>query len=190
LTVLGRHIQSTHPDKFQGRQKQPKHKIAAKAIQAMNVAKEINRLARKGVRFLPKSRLDRTTIGLVNEWLKQQTVDPEAKKTLMLGALENVESSIRTDKQFLDLQASIKQSLKTSSDAVLPALYSKSTWFDTETASEILKLAYALGKTWSFAVHLLLLYGLTAMAEEVSSGKLKPPTLMAHPAKETLNDFR
>ena len=157
--------------------------LVAKALQAQQVAKEINRLAKRGLRFLPSTKLDATTRTLVNAWQKKLGGSAVASENLLIAGLEKAERGIHSIKEFNTLKASILNSRQVGNPA-LPGLYTRSTHFNTEVAGEILKLAFSLNKSWSFAVHILLLYGLEAMAEQIATQGALLPTKVASPSKE------
>ena len=185
-TRLGRHVQLKHPEHWIPR-KQPKSArvLAARVLQSHAVATEMKRLARRGIRFLPKTPLGKVDVDIINAWIREMETG-SADEKMLLGGLDTVERGIRSQKDFALLQASIKESAKLGMND-LPGLYDRRTWFNTDVAGECLKLAFALNRSWSFSVHLLLLYGLDALAEELATTGIEPPKRVRSPSKAVAN---
>jgi hypothetical protein len=182
-TRLGTHVKKEHPEHFVPRRPTSAKRIAAKIVQSMEVAKEMKRLANRGVRFLPKSRLDKTSINMINAWIAEMSSSKEVQDNLLIAGFGKAERGVASQKEFLTLQGAIVDAAKLSYDN-LPGLYKRVTQFQPQVAGEILKLAFALNKSWSFTTHLLLLYGLEAMAEELSTSGPQPPGSVSSPAGE------
>ena len=157
-------------------------KLAAKVLQAHTVAKEIKRLGERGVRFLPKGKMDKTDVLLVNDWIKKMNNSARVSENLLIAAIDQSEKGIASIKEFNQIKASIKMSAELGLDNK-PGLWNRSTHYNPTVAGEILKLAFSMNKSFSFAVHLLLLYGLESLAEEISTTGPHPPTDIESPSK-------
>lgn len=179
---LGTHMYYHHPQHFEPKRKESVKKLAAKVLQSHAVAKEINRLAERGVRFLPKNAMGKVEVQMVQAWLQRMKGSDDVKQRMLLGGMERAERGIHSQQEFLRLQKNIK-ALAELDDRDLPGLYQHSTYFTPGVAGEILKLAFALNKSWSFSVHLLLLYGLDALAEQIAKAGPHPPEFLSKPAK-------
>lgn len=179
--MLGRHIQTQHPAFYVPKVSSAK-RLAAKALQAHSVATEMKRLAKRGIRLLPKSRLDASTRMMVNAWLKRLSESANVSENLLIAGMEKSERGIQSQREFKALQASIIQASKLGDDS-LPGLYARSTHFNPTVAGEILKLAFLLNKSWSFATHLLLLYGLESLAEQLATTGALPPLDVSSPSR-------
>jgi hypothetical protein len=181
-TRRGTHIKKEHPDKFVGRVTSAS-RLAAKVLQAHYVAQEMKRLSDKGIRFLPSKHLDYQVKQNIQAWMGQLKRSQDVRHNLLVEGLDKAERGVQSIRDFKRLQTAIVQSSKLSPDGSV-GLYKRHTHYNTSVAGEILKLSFALNKTWSFAVHLLLLYGLEAMAEQIATTGVLPPTEIQSPTRE------
>lgn len=157
-------------------------RLAAKVLQSHEVAKEMKRLGERGIRFLPKGRLDKQTVAMINAWVTRMNDSAKASDNLLIAGMEQAEKGIASIREFNRLKESIKESAKLG-QGNLPGLWQRSTWFNPQVAGEILKLAFTLNRSWSFCVHLLLLYGLESLADELATVGPHPPTEILSPSK-------
>jgi hypothetical protein len=177
----GRHIQSRHPQNWVPSKGKSVKAHAAKMLQTRQAAKEIERLGGRGVRFLPKV-LDPHAITMVNNWIKNMKNSSRASDNLLIAGIDQSEDGISSIKEFNQIKASIKAFARLGLDDK-PGLWDRKTHYNPTIAGEVLKLAFLLGQSFSFAVHLLLLYGLEAMAEEVATTGPHPPSGIGSPSK-------
>jgi hypothetical protein len=157
-------------------------KLAVKVLQANEVQKEMKRLGKRGIRFLPKGRLDKFTISMINAWADKMNNSAKASDNLLIAGMDQAEKGVASIREFNRLKESIKESAKLG-QGDLPGLWQKSIWFNPQVAGELLKLAFSLNRSISFVCHLVLLYGLEALAEELSTVGPHPPTEILSPSK-------
>ncbi len=157
-------------------------KLAAKVLQANEIQKEMKRLGQRGLRFLPKGKLDKTTVAMINAWADRMNNSAKASDNLLIAGMEQAEQGIKSIKDFNKIKQSIKESAKLS-QGDLPGLWDRKVWFNPQVAGELLKLAFTLNRSLSFCVHLVLLYGLESLAEEISTVGPHPPTELLSPSK-------
>ena len=157
-------------------------RLAAKALQAHEVAKEMKRLGERGVRFLPKGRMDKETADMVKAWITRMNDSSKVSENLLIAGIDHSEKGVTSIREFNAIKKSIKQSADLGLDDK-PGLWNRATHFNPTVAGEVLKLAFTLDKSFSFAVHLLLLYGLESLAEEISTTGPHPPTDIESPSK-------
>jgi hypothetical protein len=139
-------------------------------------------MGERGVRFLPKGKLDRSTVDMVNAWIKKMKDSAKVSDNLLIAGIDHSEGGVSSIKEFNQIKASIAQAAKLGLDDK-PGLWDRKTHYNPTVAGEVLKLAFTLDKSFSFAVHLLLLYGLESMAEEISTTGPHPPTDIESPSK-------
>jgi len=156
--------------------------LATKVLQAKAIATEMKRLKERGVRFLPKGRLDKQTITMVNAWADKLNNSAKVSDNLIIAGMDQVEEGIKSIKEFTKLKAQIKESMKLGLNN-LPGLWPRKVWFNPQVAGELLKLAFTLNRSFSFCVHLVLLYGLESLAEELSTVGPHPPNEISSPSK-------
>ncbi len=181
--LLGKHIKQKHPEHFIPRRKPPSAvKLAAKVLQAHNVAKEMKRLAARGIRYLPKGKLDASTVQMIQAWANKTAHSTDPNLNLLMAGLDSAETAISSVREFTKLKEAIKESAKLNLDGI-PAVYEKKSYYNPEVAGEILKLAFSLNKSWDFTQNLLLLYGLESLADEIATVGPHPPTEISSPSK-------
>jgi hypothetical protein len=158
-------------------------RLAAKVLQAHEVAKEIKRLGERGIRFLPKGKLDKQTIDMVNAWCTKLSDSSKASDNLLIAGMDHAEKGVKSIKDFNTLKRQIIESSKLGLNN-LPGLWPRQVWFNPQVAGELLKLAFTLNRSLSFTVHLVLLYGLESLAEELSTVGPHPPNEIGSPSRE------
>ncbi len=156
--------------------------LATKIMQAKAVASEMKRLKDRGIRFLPKGRLDKQTISMVNAWADKLNNSAKVSENFIIAGIDQAEDGVKSVKEFNTLKLQIKESSKLGLNN-LPGLWPRKIWFNPQVAGELLKLAFALNRSISFTTHLVLLYGLEALAEELSTVGPHPPNQIDSPAK-------
>jgi hypothetical protein len=156
--------------------------LATKVLQARAVASEMKRLKDRGIRFLPKGRLDKQTIAMINAWADKLNNSAKVSDNLIIAGMDQAEDGIKSVREFTKLKASIKESAKLGLNN-LPGLWDRKIWFNCQIAGELLKLAFTLNRSFSFCVHLVLLYGLESLAEELSTVGPHPPNEISSPSK-------
>jgi hypothetical protein len=156
--------------------------LAAKVLQAKQVAEEMKRLGKRGIRFLPKGRLDQQTINMIEAWSKKLSDSSKVSDNFLIAGMDHAEAGVKSIKEFNRLKQSIKESAKLGMND-LPGLWPRQVWFNPQVAGELLKLAFTLNRSLSFVTHLVLLYGLEALAEELSTVGPHPPTEISSPSR-------
>lgn len=139
-------------------------------------------MGERGVRFLPKGRLDKEMVSMVNDWIKKMKDSARVSENMLIAGIDQSEGGVSSIKEFNQIKESIKMSAKLGLNDK-PGLWNRATHYNPTIAGEVLKLAFTLGKSFSFAVHLLLLYGLESLAEEISTTGPHPPTDIESPSK-------
>lgn len=142
----------------------------------------MKRLATKGIRFLPKGKLDATTVQMIAAWAAKIAHSTDPSLNLLTAGLDSAETAVSSVREFTRLKEAIKESAKLNLDG-LPAVYEKKSFYNPEVAGEILKLAFSFNKSWSFTQNLLLLYGLKSLADEIVSVGPHPPMEICSPSK-------
>jgi hypothetical protein len=101
---------------------------------------------------------------------------PRMREKLFLEAVERVDDAWATPDAYRRALRGLQALVEEASASKKPTVVSKETSFDPRVALEITKLGYAMGKGWSFTVHLLCLYGIDAVVQGLNREGIAPPS--------------
>ena len=139
-------------------------------------------MGKRGVRFLPKGKLDKSTADMINGWIDRMNNSAKVSDNLLIAGITHSEAGIASVREFNAIKDSIKQSAALGLDSK-PGLWARQVHFNPQVAGEVLKLAFTLNRSLSFCVHLLLLYGLESLADELATVGPHPPTEIVSASK-------
>lgn len=171
---FSRHIQAIHSEWALPGNAESKVNRIRRTIRAVALAKEQKRFTRQGLKTVPIKKFNEEHLKQIDRWVSAIERDPSSN--LLLGAItladERFVKRSTFESQVRDLTASVGQGIRTG----LYVTTERKTHYDPRVALEVLKLCWTLGRGWSFVVHLLLLYGLNAFAENLKNEGISPPT--------------
>lgn len=199
LTAFGRHLQARHPEAYaaykgktiSGRYKWNKpmptedekaQKLAVVATQ-LRFIEEVNRASNElgdGIRAIPLENISDVTREQVRAWIAAIKRLPSVRQKLCMEAIGRSKDSYVNNAAYKEALHALQLIIEESSVRNKPSLITKSVNFDPRVALEVVKLARATGQSYSFSLHLLCLYGLSAIADGLIREGITPPTEIPH----------
>lgn len=193
LPGYGKHLRDAHPAEFArhyrthtisgrprdlssgvGRHVRLRERASA-ALREVRAIEEIAKAETSGLRSVPIEVLTETQLSQVNAWVAATKKLPRLREKLFLEAVERVDDHFRTADAYRRALRSLQALVEEASAANSPTVVTKPTAYDPRVAIELTKLSYALGRGWSFTVHLVALYGIKAIVEGLRREGIVPP---------------
>jgi hypothetical protein len=152
----------------------------SRAAQEFRAIEEISKASSAGLRVIPTKHLDDTTRFQVEKWIKGIKNLPKLRKRLFMEAVEKTEDKYRDEVSYRRSLKAIQMVIEESTALKKPTVVTHEVSFDPQVALEIVKLCWALNRGWSFVVHLLALYGLKSITENLHNAGISPPSTLSH----------
>lgn len=182
LTGFGRHVQSRHPHLHIYDASVARQKRLIKQLKQVAAAKEIRRVQRSGIRRVNLKNITERDLQTLAKWVADARVTlregggNSSADPLLLGAIEKADEHNLSRRRFEVATRALASEIERGRRTGVLVTSQRTTHYDPRVAAELFKIAYALGKGWSFVNHIVLLYGLEALCKELATEGLSPPT--------------
>lgn len=175
-------MQSGHPHLHTYDASVARQKRLIKQLKQVAAAKEIRRVQRSGIRRVNLKNITERDLQTLAQWVADARVTiregggNSSADPLLLGAIEKADEHNLSRRRFEVATRALASEIERGRRTGVLVTSQRTTHYDPRVAVELFKIAYALGKGWSFVNHIVLLYGLEALCKELATEGLSPPT--------------
>jgi hypothetical protein len=150
------------------------------AAQQIRFIEEVNKASDFDLARVPINEITDVTRAQVKAFIGAVKKLPGLRTKLYMEAIERSGDGYKTPAAYKSALRTIELVIEEATIAQKPTVVQKQVSFDPRVALEIVKLTHALGKGYSFTLHLLCLYGLRAITDGLVRDGINPPRDVPH----------
>ncbi len=142
----------------------------------LRAAEELEKASAVGMHAVPLDAINDLTRDQIKKFLGAVNRLPGVSRKLFMEAVSKVDDGFKTKNDYRKALELAKVVTEEATSSGKYAVLERKVYFDPRVSVEIIKLAYALDRGYSFIVHLLLLYGLKALSAGLRREGITPPS--------------
>ncbi len=142
----------------------------------LRAAEELEKASAVGMHAIPLDAINDLSRDQIKKFLGAVNRLPGVSRKLFMEAVSKVDDGFKTKNDYRKALELAKVVTEEATSSGKYAVLERKVYFDPRVSVEIIKLAYALDRGYSFIVHLLLLYGLKALSSGLRREGITPPS--------------